>query len=120
VEQLNKKRKHRRYTVTGSADLKYERQGQNQLIHALITDVSLSGIGLYLDGPLEDTIDVSLNITFISSDGSIKTDAINGRIVYSRKFKDVYFTGIQFHKEINIINQPSLYEHLDAISLLDK
>jgi hypothetical protein len=76
--------------------------------------MSLSGIGLYLDVPLEDTIDVSLDITFISSDGSIKTDAINGRVAYIRKIKDMYFTGVQFHEEINLKNQPSLYEHLSA------
>jgi len=116
---MYKKRRHKRYCITGSADLKYERLGQNQLIHALINDISLSGIGLYLDIPLEDTIDVSMVINFISSKGSINTEAINGRVVYTRKFEDVYFTGIQFHEEIDFKSQPSLYEHIKAISLLD-
>jgi hypothetical protein len=117
---LDNKRKHKRYPITGSADLKYENQGQIQVTPALITDISFSGIGLYLDVLLEDAIDVSLDITFLSSVGLMRTDTINGRCVYSRKFKDIYFTGIQFHEEINHKSQPSLYEHLKAVSLLDK
>ncbi len=117
---MSNRRKHKRYPATGSVDIKYEHEGQEKLVHALITDISLSGIGVYLDVPLEDNIDVSMDITYISIDGSIKTTTASGRVVYSRKFKDVYFTGIQFHKEINQKDQSSLYDHLNAISLLNE
>jgi len=114
------KRRHKRHSITGSADLTYRGQEKNQTIHTLISDISLSGIGLYLDVLLEDRVDVSLNITFISSDGSIKTDTIDGRIVYIRKFEEVYFMGIEFHEEINPNYQPSLYEHMQNILILDR
>lgn len=117
---MENKRRHKRFSITGSADLTYRVREKNQIIHALISDVSLSGIGLYLDLPVEDNVDVSLNITFISSDGSIKTDTIDGRIVYVRKFEEVYFTGIEFHEEINPKNQPSLYEHMQNILILNR
>ncbi len=117
---MSNRRKHKRYPATGSVDIKYEHEGQKKLVHALITDISFSGIGLYLDIPLEDNINVSMDITFISSDGSIKTTTTSGRVVYTRKFKEVYFTGIQFHQEINQKDQPQLYEHLKALSLLNE
>lgn len=117
---MTNKRRHKRFSITGSADLTYRVKEKNQTIHALISDVSLSGIGLYIDVPLEDRVDVSLHITFISSDGSIKTDSIDGRIVYVRKFEEVYFIGIEFLEEINPINQPSLYEHMQNILMLDR
>jgi c-di-GMP-binding flagellar brake protein YcgR len=124
VVKIKSKRKHRRYSVTGYAALKYKAQEQDQIVlHTLITDISLSGIGLYSDVPLEDNIDVSLDIAFISIEGPIKTDAIDGHIVYVRKLEDiedVYFAGVQFHEEINRFNQPLLYEHLQSISILDK
>lgn len=116
---MDNKRRHKRYSVTGSAAVKYEFAGQSRVIHALITDISLSGVGLYLDVPLEDSIDVSLDISFLSSTGSIATDRVGGRIVYVKKFQNVYFTGIQFDEDISRNNQPALFEHLDAVSLLD-
>ena len=117
---MENKRIHKRYSITGSADLQYVIKEKDQRINTLISDISLSGIGLYSDMPLEDNLDVSLSITFISSEGVIQTDAIEGHIVYIRKLEEVYFMGIQFHEEINLKNQPSLYKHLQAISMLDR
>jgi hypothetical protein len=117
---MTNKRRHKRFSITGSADLTYRVKEKNQTIHTLISDVSLSGIGLYIDVPLEDGADVSLHIAFITTDGSIKADTIDGRIVYVRQFEEVYFTGIEFREEINQKNQPSLYEHLRTILMLDK
>ncbi len=114
------KRRHKRYSVTGSADLKYKVQEKNQIIHTLISDISLSGIGLYLDAPLEENLDVSLTISFISGDGTIKTDTIDGRIVYMKKIEEVYFMGTEFLEEINPKNQPLLYEHMQNILMWDR
>lgn len=116
---MDNKRRHKRYSVTGSAAVKYEFAGQSRVIHALITDISLSGVGLYLDVPLEDSVDVLLEISFLSNTGSIEADKVSGCIVYVKKFQSIYFTGIQFHEEISRNNQPALFEHLNAVSLLD-
>jgi len=114
------KRRHKRFSMTGSADLTYRVQGKNQLIHTLISDISLSRIGLYVDAPLDENFEVSLTIRFISTDGSIKTDTIDGRIVYIKKIEEAYFMGIEFLEEINPENQPSLYEHMQNILMWDK
>jgi hypothetical protein len=93
---LNKQR-HKRFSITGSADLTYRVQGKNQIIYALISNISRSGIGLYLDTPLEENLDVSLTISFISDDGTIKTDTFDGRTVHIKKMTDgFYYMGIEF------------------------
>jgi c-di-GMP-binding flagellar brake protein YcgR len=112
-----KKRRHKRIPLTGSAVLKLK--DQDQSLHAMTRDISISGIGLYSDIPLEDNMEVSLVINFISISGLIKTDSVGGRIVYVRKLEDIYFMGIEFDKEINQEKQPFLYEHLQRILILD-
>lgn len=89
-------------------------------MHALISDISLSGMCLYLDASLEHNLDVSLTISFISGDGSIKSDTIDGRVVYIRQMEGMHFAGIEFHEEINRKNQPLLYEHMHNILMCDK
>lgn len=114
------KRRHKRFSITGSADLTYRVQGNNRLYHTLISDISLSGIGLYADAPLEENFEVSLTIRFISGDGLMKTDVIEGRIVYIKEMEEIYFMGIAFIEEINAVNQPSLYGHMQNILMFDK
>lgn len=73
--------------------------------------ISSGGIGLYADNPIEIDTNVSITINFISADG-IKTDSIEGCVVYNKDMGNIYFIGIQFNEEINPENQPALYEHI--------
>ena len=110
------KRRHKRFPLAGSATLRYKVQEENKTIHAMISDISLGGIGLYLDISLETATDVSIDITFTATDGTMKTDSIEGSIVYAREISGMYFTGIEFSEEINPKKQPFLYEHISNIS----
>jgi hypothetical protein len=94
------KRRHKRFSITGSADLTYRVQGKNQIIYALISNISRSGIGLYLDTPLEENLDVVLTIRFISSDGTIKTDTIDGCTVHIKNGWIVFYG----HRVIEVLN----------------
>ncbi|NWF75810.1 MAG: PilZ domain-containing protein [Nitrospirae bacterium] len=116
---MTNKRRHKRFPLTGSAVLTFSGIGNDEKINTIISDISLSGIGLYSDIPLKDNADVSVEIKFIATDGLIKTDFIQGHIVYVRKFGDMYFLGIQFHNEINESNQPYLNEHLQKLYSLN-
>jgi c-di-GMP-binding flagellar brake protein YcgR len=113
------RRRHKRYSLTGFADLKYNLGEKKQIIRTLVSDISLAGIGLFLDAPLEENLDVSLTISFISGDGLMKTDVIEGCVVYNKKLEDVHFMGIEFLEEMNPEKQPSLYEHIQNILLRD-
>jgi c-di-GMP-binding flagellar brake protein YcgR len=106
------KRRHKRFPLAGSATLTYKVQEENKTIHAMISDISLGGIGLYIDIALEMGTDMSLDITFMATDGTLKTDSIEGRIVYAREISDMYFTGIEFYKKVSDTRQPLLHEHL--------
>lgn len=110
-------RRHKRFPLTGSAEFAYEggAQKNSRAFHALISDVSLSGIGLYLDIPAHENRDVSLTISFIARDGAIKNSAVRGRIVYTRNMGNMHYIGIEFSEEISSANQPSLYEHLASL-----
>ncbi|MGD1074822.1 MAG: PilZ domain-containing protein [Thermodesulfovibrionales bacterium] len=110
-ENMINQRKHKRVPITGTATLKFERNGEVQSIHAMPSNISLGGIGLYADDPIEDDTGVSITVDFISLE-ELKTDSIEGCVVYNKNIGDIYFVGIQFNKEISPENQPALYEHI--------
>jgi hypothetical protein len=76
--------------------------------------ISLGGIGLYCDDPLEIDTKVSITISFISIDG-IRTDSMEGCVIYTKNLGGIYFMGIEFNKEINSKDQPLLYDYIQKI-----
>jgi hypothetical protein len=112
-------RRHKRIPITGTVTLKFEDKGEFRSIQSLPGSISLAGLGLYADDPIGDDTRVSITVNFISFDG-IKTDSIDGLVVYNRNIGGMYFIGIQFKEEINPDNQPLLYEHIHKILASDK
>jgi len=78
----------------------------------MVADISLSGIGVYSDQPIRDGKDLSVDIYFISSDGSIRCASVDGSIGHARKMRNIYYVGIQFKKDIMPAQHPLLYEYL--------
>ena len=109
---MSKNRRHKRVPITGSADLTLEGKEQIQSFHTLIRDISLSSIGLYSDSHLTDYVDISLRVNFISTDGSLESAMLRGHVVYSRQIDEMYFVGIEFDKELNGKDHPSLFRHI--------
>lgn len=116
---MTNRREHKRVPITGIATLKFENKGKIQSIQALPGSISLGGIGLYSDDPIEIDTNVLLTINFISIDG-VKNDSIEGHVIHYKNIGGTYFMGIQFNEEINSKNQPSLYEYLQKILTWDK
>lgn len=112
---MRNQRRHKRFPLTGCADISFGEKETRETIHALISDISLSGIGLYADEPPEENRDVSLTVTFIAGDGNIKTESLDGRIVYVRKMRDLYFLGVEFSREIGAQGPSALYEHIQYV-----
>jgi c-di-GMP-binding flagellar brake protein YcgR len=113
------RRWHKRVSITGIAILKFEKRGDIQSIQAVPGNISLGGIGVYADVPIEIDTNVSITIDFISVDG-IKADSIEGRVLHYKDIGNIYFIGIQFNEEINPENQPSLHKHIQKILTWDK
>jgi c-di-GMP-binding flagellar brake protein YcgR len=95
------KRKHRRFPISGSATLKFGDKGEMQSIQSMTVSISLGGMGLYSNDLIEIGTNVSITIKFNSASGVIKTDSIEGRVIYKIKLENTNFIGIQLNEEIN-------------------
>jgi c-di-GMP-binding flagellar brake protein YcgR len=113
------KRRHKRVPISGTASLKFEDEGEIQSIQSMTGSISLGGIGLYSDDRIEINSSVLITIDFIAVDGTIKTDSIEGIVIYEKKIGDIYFLGVQFHVEINPDDQPSLFGHIQKVLAWD-
>jgi c-di-GMP-binding flagellar brake protein YcgR len=88
---------------------------EEQSIEAMAVNISLTGIRLFLESPLTEGTHVSMHIHFISFDGSMKHDSIDGEIVYCTVMNNLHFIGIRFDEEIHPRKQPLLYKHLTTM-----
>jgi hypothetical protein len=103
---------HKRIPLTGSAHITFDRKDGDQSTDAIASNISLSGIGVYADIPIEDGTEVSIELHFISSSGEMVTETVTGTIVYAREMKDLYFTGIEFSEELTAENHKAIYDHI--------
>jgi hypothetical protein len=111
------KRQCKRVPISGIAALVFEKKGQIYSIETVIANIALKGVGLYSYNSIEEKTGVSITIHFISEDGALKTDSIEGCVMCNKQIDNTYFIGIQFNEEINIKNQPSLFEQIQKISV---
>jgi c-di-GMP-binding flagellar brake protein YcgR len=108
---MNHKRQQKRVRITGTAILTFKNTGEIQTIQTMTTDISLKGIGLYCDVPIETSTTVSITIHFMSIDGT-RTDHIEGQVISNQTIEGVCFMGIQFNEDITPNDQPLLYDHI--------
>jgi len=109
------KRRHRRFSLTGTATLQLEDEGENKSIEGVLGSISSVGMGLYAHKPIEANKKLSIAISFISIGGDIKDSVIEGKVVYSKDLGKIHFVGIQFNETVNSKNQPFLYKHIENI-----
>ena len=112
---MTNKRRHKRVPLAASATIRYTSEESPQPIQAMISDISLSGMGVYLDTPIREDTGLLIDISFISSEGLMTTASLQGESVYVREMGGMYFMGIEFNEEINPLKQPSLHQHLQNI-----
>ena len=113
------RRLHKRIIISGSATLKCKKKGEIQSVETLIANISLQGIGLYSYSSIKAGTNVSVTTHFISVDGRLKTDSLEGQVVSNKKIGKNHFLGIRFDEEINAQDQPSLFRHLQNTLPMD-
>lgn len=113
------KRRHKRFPITGVATLQFEDNGEIKTMQVMLSSISSVGIGLYADSPIETNKNVSVTINFISSGGT-KKSVVEGSVVYNKDLGKLHFVGIEFNEDVNPINQPLLYEHIQNNLTFDK
>jgi hypothetical protein len=116
---VEKKRRHKRVPISAFLTITREGREGSESFHAMAANISLSGIGLYCDSPLEPETEVSLAVHFISKSGAILTDNLSGNVVYAKQIGGMHFMGIEFNEELNKLGQPFLHEHLMNVLTAD-
>lgn len=112
---MREKRRHKRIPIAASATLRFKNREDSPPIDAMVGSISISGIGLYTDKHIEANALISLEIKFISVDGSMYSESTSGRIVYVNVLGGMNYTGIEFDDMINPGGQPQLYNHLFTV-----
>lgn len=112
---MTNNRRHKRVPLASYAALTLRDDEEAGPVRGMTADISMSGIGFYLYGPLELDANVSLEIAFLGLGGLLRTDSIEGRPVYVNRLGEIYFVGIEFHEEIRPAKQPFLYERLQGV-----
>jgi hypothetical protein len=108
------KRHHMRIPITGIAVIEFKNHGKTHSIQTVIANISLRGMGVYAYNSMKIKTGVSITINFVYSDGSLKTDSLNGHVISNIKIDNTYFVGIQFNEEIDPEKQPFLYEYMNT------
>jgi hypothetical protein len=103
-------RQWHRYQFIGTAKIRV--RGERTSTAATISNISVSGIGLYAPKSIGKGKTVKLKISFIDSKGRISDDTVEGKVDWQSKFKGVYLVGVLFDEELNMQNQPRLMGHL--------
>jgi hypothetical protein len=112
MTMIENKRIHKRIPIAGLVNLTIHYIEDDVTIEAMISYVSLTGIGIYADRQIEDGTEVSLEINFISSDGLMKNTLMQGHIIYYREMGHLFLTGIEFTEEINSEEHKEFYDHI--------
>lgn len=109
------KRHNMRVPLAASARLSYSSDAGPRAIESTVASISFSGIGLYADCMLSINTAVSIQINFISSDGLMKTDVVEGNVVNANELQELCYLCIVFNEDIDSQKQPFLYAHLQNI-----
>jgi hypothetical protein len=103
-------RQWHRYQFIGTAKIRV--RGERTSTSATISNISVSGIGLYSPKSVGTGKTVKLKVSFIDSKGRVSDDAVEGKVDWQSKFRGIYLIGILFDEELNMQNQPRLMGHL--------
>lgn len=109
-EKTPVERQWHRYLFIGTAKIKVG--GERTSTSATISNISVSGIGLYSPKPIGKGKTVKLKISFIDGKGRVSEDTVEGKVDWQSKFKGIYLVGVLFNEELNVQNQPRLMGHL--------
>lgn len=103
-------RQWHRYLFIGTAKIRV--RGERTSTTTTISNISVSGIGLYSPKSVGQGKTVKLKVSFIDSKGKISDDTVEGKVDWQSKFRGIYLVGILFDEELNMQNQPRLMGHL--------
>jgi hypothetical protein len=99
-----------RYHFIGTAKIRV--RGERTSTTATISNISVSGIGLYSPKSIGKGKTVKLKVSFIDGKGRTSDDTVEGKVDWQSKFSGIYLVGVLFNEELDTKNQPKLMGHL--------
>jgi hypothetical protein len=103
-------RQWHRYLFIGTARIRV--RGERTSTTTTISNISVSGIGLYSPKSIGKGKTVKLKVSFINSKGRISDDTVEGKVDWQSKFRGIYLVGVLFNEELDMQKQPRLMGHL--------
>jgi hypothetical protein len=113
-------RRHKRVPIAASARISYTGNEGSKTIDSTVASISLPGIGLYADCMPAKGTAVTVEISFITTDGLLKTDVIEGKVVNANEVGELCYICVVFEESINENKQPYLHTHLRKIILREE
>lgn len=107
-----KERRQLRVPLFGVAEVRDGSDDRTHFCTALIQNISLSGVGLYMHQPLEVGTPVSITIRFTTNNGKRPSDTVEGAVASVTKMDEFYCVGVGFSSPVNQEDQPNLHQHL--------
>jgi c-di-GMP-binding flagellar brake protein YcgR len=108
-------REYYRYSIFARASILVKNEIDSVAIKTEVSNIAETGLGAYSAEPIGLGSEVSINIEFLSTEGEMKNDAIEGKVVWLSMEGDIYYAGIFFDEELNPDKQPNLYWHFHRI-----
>lgn len=79
---------------------------------ALVRDISLNGIGLYLRKALDPGAAVRVRLQFYNRSGSVIVERVEGRVAWDRSLGDIHLSAIALDEMIRPEAQPELFAYI--------
>jgi len=111
-----RERRQPRVPLFGVAEVRAGSDDFTYFCTALIQNISLSGVGLYMHQPIEVGIPVSITIRFTTNNGKRPSDIVEGVVASVTEIDDFFCVGVGFSSPVNSDKQPNLHQHLVSIA----
>jgi c-di-GMP-binding flagellar brake protein YcgR len=108
-------REYNRYSILARANIVVKNEINSVAINTRISDISETGLGVYSAELIGLGEEVSINIEFPDTEGDMKGDYIEGKVVWISMKDDVYYVGIFFDEKLSADKQPNLYRYFHEI-----
>jgi hypothetical protein len=115
---MEERRRNKRIPLSALAVLLFDGDSGPLALQGTVSDISMSGVVLYLDTPLKGGAHVMLEIRFPVSGGEVRSETVKGTTVYSNGIHNVHYVGIEFDNELNPKCQSALYSRIQNILAL--
>jgi len=110
---VDNRRIYKRVPISGTADLTFHDAGGDVAIKTIVSNVSLSGLGIYSDRQIADGTEVSIELNFLGSDDVMRNTRVKGNVVYTRKVEPFFFSGIEFTEQIAAAKHQELHSYIE-------